>query len=195
MSDPHAFILQHISRHIALSEQDIQFFKSVLRHRKLRKRQYLLQAGDVSLYENFVVKGCLRAYTVDDDGTEHIVMFAVEGWWVSDLYSFLTGTPATQNIDALEDTEVFSIEKKDLEKLYQQVPEFNRMFRILLQNAFVAQQQRIIGSISQTAEEQYHSFITKYPTLEQRLPQNQVASYLGLTPETLSRIRKQQAKK
>lgn len=195
MSDPHEFILQHISRHITLSEPDIQRFKSVLRYRKLRKRQYLLQAGDVSLYENFVLKGCLRAYTVDPDGTEHIVMFAVEGWWVSDLYSFLTGTPATQNIDALEDTEVFSIEKNDLEKLYQQVPEFNRMFRILLQNAFVAQQQRIIGSISQTAEEQYTSFITKYPTLEQRIPQNQVASYLGLTPETLSRIRKQQAKK
>jgi len=195
LSDPHEFILQHISRHITLSEPDIQRFKSVLRYRKLRKRQYLLQAGDVSLYENFVLKGCLRAYTVDPDGTEHIVMFAVEGWWVSDLYSFLTGTPATQNIDALEDTEVFSIEKNDLEKLYQQVPEFNRMFRILLQNAFVAQQQRIIGSISQTAEEQYTSFITKYPTLEQRIPQNQVASYLGLTPETLSRIRKQQAKK
>ncbi|WP_228450749.1 Crp/Fnr family transcriptional regulator [Chryseolinea soli] len=195
MSDPHEFILQHISRHIMLSEPDIQRFKSVLRYRKLRKRQYLLQAGDVSLYENFVLKGCLRAYTVDPDGTEHIVMFAVEGWWVSDLYSFLAGTPATQNIDALEDTEVFSIEKNDLEKLYQQVPEFNRMFRILLQNAFVAQQQRIIGSISQTAEEQYTSFITKYPTLEQRIPQNQVASYLGLTPETLSRIRKQQAKK
>ncbi|HEY5745284.1 MAG TPA: Crp/Fnr family transcriptional regulator [Chryseolinea sp.] len=195
MSDPHEFILQHISRHITLSEQDIQFFKSVLRHRKLRKRQYLLQAGDVSLYENFVLKGCLRAYTVDNDGTEHIVMFAVEGWWVSDLYSFLAGTPATQNIDALEDTEVFSIEKNDLEKLYQQVPEFNRMFRILLQNAFVAQQQRIIGSISQTAEEQYTSFSTKYSTLEQRIPQNQVAAYLGVTPETLSRIRKQQAKK
>lgn len=178
-----------------MSEQDIQFFKSVLRHRKLRKRQYLLQAGDVSLYENFVLKGCLRAYTVDNDGTEHIVMFAVEGWWVSDLYSFLAGTPATQNIDALEDTEVFSIEKNDLEKLYQQVPEFNRMFRILLQNAFVAQQQRIIGSISQTAEEQYTSFSTKYSTLEQRIPQNQVAAYLGVTPETLSRIRKQQAKK
>ena len=108
----------------------------MLRHRKIRKRQYLLQAGDVNQFENFVTKGCLRAYTVDAEGQEHIAMFGLEGWWISDMYSFLTNTPATQNIDALEDSEVFSIERNDLEKLYEQVPKFNKFFLRLLQNAF-----------------------------------------------------------
>ncbi|MBL0740325.1 Crp/Fnr family transcriptional regulator [Chryseolinea lacunae] len=188
-------ILDHISRHIRLTPAEANRFTSVLRHRKIRRRQYLLQVGDVSQYENFITKGCLRAYTVDAQGGEHIAMFGVEGWWISDLFSFLTNTPATQNIDALEDSEVLSIEKSDLEKLYIDVPEFNRLFRILLQNAFVAHQKRILASISQTAEEQYMSFIARYPTLDQRVPQHQIASYLGLTPETLSRIRKLQAKK
>jgi CRP-like cAMP-binding protein len=184
-------ILKNISRHVALDPEEEKIFTSLLVHRSLRKRQYLLQAGDVSRYENFIVKGCLRAYTVDKKGDEHIVMFGIEGWWISDLYSFLTATPATQHIDALEDSEVLSIEKAELEKLYQRIPKFDRFFRILLQNAFVAHQQRVLAAISQTAEEQYLDFIKKYPALEQRIPQHQIASYLGITPETISRIRKQ----
>lgn len=184
-------ILKNISRHIQLTRTEEDYFKSILKHRVLRKRQYLLQAGDVCRYENYIIKGCLRAYTVDNKGEEHIAMFGMEDWWISDLYSFLTETPATQHIDALEDTEVFSIEKKDLENLYKEVPKFDRLMRILLQNAFVANQNRILASISHTAEEQYVAFIQKYPSLEQRVPQHQIASYLGITPETISRIRKQ----
>lgn len=183
-------ILSSIARHIELSREEQQYFTSLLKHRTLRKKQYLLQAGDVSRYENFVTKGLLRAYTVDNKGQEHIAMFGMEGWWISDLYSFLTNTPATQHIDALEDSEVLSIEHSDLEKLYLQIPKFDRFFRILLQNAFVANQQRILASISQTAEEQYNAFIKKYPSLEQRIPQTQIASFLGITPETISRIRR-----
>jgi CRP-like cAMP-binding protein len=188
-------ILSNVSKHIQLTDEEISIFTSLLRPRKIRKRQYLLQAGDINQYENFVNKGCLRAYTVDEQGQEHIAMFGVEGWWISDLYSFLTGTPATQHIDALEDSEVFSIEKTDLEKLYEQVPKFNRFFLKLLQNAFVAHQRRILASISQTAEDQYMDFIKRYPSIEQRVPQSQIASYLGLSPETISRIRRQQAQK
>lgn len=184
-------ILKNISRHINLTKEEEDYFKSILKHRVLRKRQYLLQAGDVCRYENYIIKGCLRAYTVDNKGEEHIAMFGMEDWWISDLYSFLTETPATQHIDALEDSEVFSIEKKDLENLYKEVPKFDRLMRILLQNAFVTNQNRILASISQTAEEQYLAFIQKYPSLEQRVPQHQIASYLGITPETISRIRKQ----
>lgn len=184
-------ILKNISRHINLTKEEEDYFKSILKHRALRKRQYLLQAGDVCRYENYIIKGCLRAYTVDNKGEEHIAMFGMEDWWISDLYSFLTETPATQHIDALEDSEVFSIEKKDLENLYKEVPKFDRLMRILLQNAFVTNQNRILASISQTAEEQYLAFIQKYPSLEQRVPQHQIASYLGITPETISRIRKQ----
>lgn len=188
-------ILSNVSKHIQLTDEEISIFTSLLKPRKIRKRQYLLQAGDINQYENFVNKGCLRAYTVDEQGQEHIAMFGVEGWWISDLYSFLTGTPATQHIDALEDSEVFSIEKTDLEKLYEQVPKFNRFFLKLLQNAFVAHQRRILASISQTAEDQYMDFIKRYPSIEQRVPQSQIASYLGLSPETISRIRRQQAQK
>ena len=179
-----------ISKHIQLSTEEVEITRSVLHSRKLRKRQYLLQEGDVCKHETFILKGCLRAYTVDDKGNEHIVMFGIEGWWISDFYSLLTGTPSTQNIDALEDSELICIEKSDLDKLYQQVPKFERLFRILLQNAFIANQQRILGSISMTAEEKYLAFIKKYPAIEQRVPQTQVASYLGITPETISRIRR-----
>jgi len=184
-------ILQNISQHILLSYEEAEFFKSLLHPRKLRKRQYLLQAGDISLHENFVSKGLLRAYTVDKTDQERVAMFAMEGWWIGDMYSFLTNTPAALNIDALEDSEILSIEKRDLDMLYEKVPKFERLFRILLQNAFVANQQRILASISQTAEELYVNFVKKYPLLEQRIPQVQIASYLGITPETLSRIRRQ----
>jgi CRP-like cAMP-binding protein len=190
----YSLIRAHIARHIQLDDAEFEFFTGLLKHRKLRKKQYLLQEGDVARYENFVVKGLLRAYTVDNKGQEHIAMFAMEGWWISDLYSFLANTPTAQNIDALEDSEVLSIEKGDLEKLYAEVPKFERLFRILLQNAFVANQQRILASISQTAEQQYMAFIKKYPMLEQRIPQHQIASFLGITPETISRIRQAQAK-
>lgn len=153
----------------------------------------MLQAGMTDRYENFVIKGLLRAYSVDNRGQEHIVMFAPEDWWISDLYSVIAETPATLNIDAMEDTEVLSIEKPDLEELFLKVPKFERLFRILLQNAFIAHQQRILNSISQTAEERYLQFRTKYADIEQRVPQHQIASYLGITPETLSRIRRQLA--
>jgi CRP-like cAMP-binding protein len=184
-------ILSNISKHIQLTDAEQTFFISLLKPRKLRKKQYLLQAGEVSRFEHFVSRGLLRAYTIDNKGQERIAMFAMEGWWVSDLYSFLTNTPATQHIDALEDAEVLSIEKPDLEKLYVEVPKFERFFRILLSNAFVANQQRVLATISQSAEEQYLAFIKKYPSLEQRIPQHQIASFLGITPETISRIRRQ----
>lgn len=186
-------ILRHIARHVTLSPVEEAFFTSLLRHRTLRKRQYLLQAGEVCRHENFIIKGCLRAYTVDAKGETHIAMFGIEDWWISDLCSFITGTPATQHIDALEDSEVLSIEKDDLEKVFLRIPQFERFYRLLLQNAFVSYQRRVLGSISQTAEEQYLSFIQKYPLLDQRIPQSQIASYLGITPETISRIRKQWA--
>ena len=183
-------ILKNISKHIKLTDKEIAFFTSVVISKKLRKRQYLLQAGDICRYEHFVTKGLLRAYNIDPDGNERIVMFAPEDWWISDLYSLLTETPSTLHIEALEDSEILCIEKPNLEKLYIGIPKFERFMRISFQNAFVSQQQRILSSISQSAEDRYASFISKYPALTQRIPQIQVASYLGITPETLSRIRK-----
>jgi len=184
-------ILKNISRHIQLTESETAQFTAVLKIKNIRKRQYLLQAGDVCRFENFVSKGLLRAYTIDDKGAEHIIMLALEDWWISDLFSFLSDTPSNMHIDALEDSEIISIEKPDLERLYNEIPKLERLMRILFQKAFVAQQQRILASISQSAEERYTSFVKKYPSLEQRIPQTQIASYLGITPETLSRVRKQ----
>lgn len=187
----HPLLEAGLSRHIQLTDEEKELLWQAVTVRKYRKRQYVLQAGDVCRHENFVVSGCLRAYYIDDAGTEHIIMFAVEDWWTSDLLSFLTQTPSKLNIDALEDTEVLQIEHLALQTLYLKIPKLERFFRIMMQNAYIAQQQRILFNISKTAKERYLYFIEKYPKLEQRLPQHQIAAYLGITPEFLSQIRKQ----
>ena len=132
-------------------------------------------------------------YSVDKNGIEHVVMFAIEDWWVGDLYSFLSEAPTTFYIEALEETDVLQISKPDLEKLYERVPKFERFFRIMFQNAFIAQQQRINMNLSANAEERYITFLKKFPHLEQRLPQKQIAAYLGMTPEMVSIIRRKMA--
>jgi len=188
-------ILANISKHIELEQSEIDYFISLLKLRKLKKKQYLLQAGDVCRHEYFINKGCLRAYSTDDTGVDHILQLGIEGWWIGDMYSFLSGTPANYHIDALEDSEVLMIDKKSLEELYKTVPKFERFFRIIIQNAFVAMQRRVIENLSQDAEERYLQFINRYPAFEQRIPQHQIASYLGITPESLSRIRRQLTEK
>lgn len=182
-------ILANISKHIELTEEETKYFTSILKPRVLRKKQYFLQAGDISRYECFVNKGCLRTYNVDEKGQEHVVQFAIEDWWCGDLYSFFSGLPSEYNIEAIEETEILMIEKNNLELLYIRVPKFERFFRILLQNAFIASQRRISENLSLPAEERYINFIQRYPKFEQRLSLKQIASFLGITPESLSRIR------
>ncbi len=182
-------ILKNLSRFITLTSDEEQYFTSLLKLKKLKKKQYLFQEGDTVRYDYFVNKGCLRTYTIDEKGQEHVVQFSIEDWWTGDMYSFLTQTPARYNIDAIEDTELLCLERNALEELYIKVPKFERFFRLLLQNAFVALQERIIGNLSLTADERYCTFIEKYPLMEKRLPLKQIASYLGITPESLSRIR------
>ena len=187
-------ILKNITRFVELTDEEKIFFISLLKRKKLRKKQYLLQEGDISRYEYFVNKGCLRTYSIDEKGQEHIIQFAIEDWWTGDMYSFLTQTPARYTIDALEDTELFCLEKKGLEELYIQVPKFEKFFRVLLQNAFIAGQRRIIETMSMTADDRYCRFIEQYPLMEKRLPLKQIASFLGITAESLSRIRSQYRK-
>jgi CRP-like cAMP-binding protein len=184
-------ILKNISRYISLTEEEIADFTSILQLKKLRKRQYLLQAGDYCRYECFVNKGCLRQYYVSDKGQEHILSFAVEDWWLSDMYGLITGNPSLTNIEAVEDSEVLMIERTTWDDMLLRIPKFERFFRIILQRSLITQQLRIIENISHTAEERYERFVERYPLLEQRVPQRQIASYLGITPESLSRIRKQ----
>lgn len=132
-------------------------------------------------------------YSIDENGFEHIIMFGIEDWWVGDLYSLLTGMPSRFYIDALEDTEVLQISRLQLELLYEEVPKFERFFRLIIQNAFVAQQQRIHQNIALSAEQRYLEFINKYHVFEQRIPQKQIAAYLGITPVFLSMLRKRMA--
>lgn len=183
-------IHKNISKHITLEADELDYFASLLRPKTLKKKDVLITPGEICRFESFVNKGCLRTVHTDENGVEHILMFAIEDWWTADLYSFLTQTPATLHIDALEDCELLQIEKDDLEKLYTRVPKFERFFRIMMQNAYIAQQQRIMQNLSFTAEERYQQFQKKYPTLGQRIAQKQIAAFLGITPEFLSTLRK-----
>lgn len=174
-----------------LTDAEKELAKTFFLPKKLRKRQYLLQEGDVCKYVAFVEKGMLRSYTVDEKGVEHIIQFAFEGWWIGDQYSFLTGEPSQYNIDALEDCELLLLSRPAEEQLMEQVPKMERYFRMLLQNSLIATQRRLIGSLSHPAEKRYTELIQSCPTIPQRVPQHMMASFLGITPETLSRIRKQ----
>jgi CRP-like cAMP-binding protein len=186
-------LAEKIREKISLTEEEFEFCKTLFIPKKIRKKQYLLQAGDVCKYTAFVEKGILRSYTVDDKGNEHILQFALEGWWIADMYSFLTGEPSVYDIDALEDTEVLLLTREANERLYEKIPKFERYFRILIQNSMIAMQRRLSGTLSLTAEGKYLKVIEVYPDIIQRIPQHLVASYIGITPETLSRIRKQLA--
>ena len=184
------FLYQHITNKVSLTEEEWKTITTFFVPKKVRKKQYLLQAGDVSEYMIFVNKGCLRSYTVDEKGDEHIVQFAIEGWWIGDMNSFLTGEPAAFNIDALEDTEVLLLDLNSQEQIFDLVNKFERYMRLLLQSNYIAMHRRVVSTISTTAEDKYLRMVKQYPDLIQRVPQHMIASYLGLKPETLSRIRK-----
>lgn len=178
---------------IPITEEEFDYFKALFIPKKLRKRQYFLQEGDVCKYQAFVVQGILRSYTVDEKGNEHILQFASEGWWMADLSSYLTNEPSFLNMDALEDAELLLITKPLWEKAMQEVPKLEHYFRIIIQNHLIATQKRLLQSLAETAEEKYNRFVKTYPECLQRVPQHMIASYLGITRETLSRIRKQLA--
>ncbi len=170
--------------------EEQRFISKHLASKKLRKKQYLLQEGDVCKTIAFVEKGALRAYTIDESGTEHIIQFAVEGWIISDLYSFLTGEVATYNIDALEDAALVLIQKSVHEELLQKMPKYETYIRLQITGAYIALQKRLTSIISLPLDEQYKALIATYPNIIQRVPQHMIASFMGLTPETLSRVRK-----
>jgi len=187
-------LLKNLARFITLDQKEEAYLISKLKIKKLRKRQYFLQEGDVCKYQAFVSKGCLRSYEIDKKGVEHVVQFSPEDWWIGDIYSFYTNEPSRLNIEALEDTEVFVFDKDVLEDLYTNIPKMERYFRLLMQNGLIALSQRIISSLSKSAAERYCDFIQRYPQIEQRVPNHQIASYLGIKPESLSRIRNQRTK-
>lgn len=185
---------KHVEKHLAISDEDFERFTVPFYHQKIEKRQFLLRAGQICKFEGFVIKGCLRVYYLDEQGQERILYFAIEDWWITDIDSFTNNTPSILNIEALEDSEVLLITQPYKEALYEQVPIVEKLFRIMTQKTHVALQRRMISALGKTADERYLEFITKYPQLEQRLTQLQVASYLGISHEFLSKIRKKLSK-
>ncbi|UOQ54886.1 Crp/Fnr family transcriptional regulator [Hymenobacter cellulosivorans] len=170
--------------------EEIAQIEAVTTIKRLRKRQFLLQEGEVWNYNAFVADGCLRTYSVDTKGAEHILTFAVENWWIGDLQSLASGLPARFNIDAIEDSVVLLIRKEEFDRLCQAIPALQQLVNALLHRSFLAQQNRIHTTISYSAEEKYRIFLQEFPVFARRIPQHMVASYLGMTTETLSRIRR-----
>ena len=182
-------LFQNIEKHIHLNEDEKRTFLYHLQPRHFKRKEFVLSDGEICKYSFFVTGGCLRGYTVDKNGNEHVLSFAPPGWWIADMYSLFSQKPGILNIEALEDTEVIVLSKVNQEKLYTEVPKFERFYRILAENSLVANQQRVIDNLSLTAEERYNLFCKRYPTLIDHLPQKQIASYIGVTPEFLSRMR------
>jgi len=182
-------LIEYFDRSIPLDEKEKELIRTKFHSRLFRKRQFVLQEGDVCTQINFVVRGCLRTYKIDEKGNTHILQFATENNWINDLGSFHGLRPSFLNIDALEDTVVLQISRDGLISLYNESPKFDRIFRVLVENAFVRLQARLLQNISSTAEERYQSFLEMYPHLTNRLSQVQIAAFLGVTPEFLSRLR------
>jgi len=187
-------LLSNISKHISLTSEETGFFTSLLNSRSLKPGEFLLHEGEVCRYQSFIDKGCLKSYYMDENADEHIVDFVIEEWWADDLYSFFTGTPAKSNIKAIEKTELMQISKNNLELLFQKVPKFERFFRILFQNAYIAQKNQINQILSARAEERYILFLKHKPYADKRFSQKDIASYIGVTPQFLSGLKKKMKK-
>jgi CRP-like cAMP-binding protein len=181
----------YIREYVELTAAEESILQSKIKVKRYVKGQFVVQNGDVCKYENFVLSGCLKTFYIDDKGQEHIVMFAIENWWTADLGSFITQTPADLNVQCVENSELVQLHYNDLEQLYLAIPKLERFFRIIIQKAFVAAQQRIIRNFSLPAADRYVQFRRQYPKIEQRVPQYMIASYLGITKEFLSKIRSQ----
>lgn len=185
----------HILKRIAISDEDFERCAAFFVPRRIRKHAFLLQEGEVCKNLAFVNSGCLREYSVDHKGEEHVIQFAIQDWWITDLNSFLSGGVSTQFIDAVEDSEVLLLEHDARDTMLEAVPCMERFFRLLIEKKYVTTRTRIKDSLSESAEERYLSFLEEYPSLTPHVSQRDIASYLGITPQSLSRIRKELAQK
>ncbi|AHF15259.1 Crp/Fnr family transcriptional regulator [Niabella soli] len=183
-------VIKNIRRHIEPTREEAEIFLSLAVAKTVKRKAFLLTEGERARYQFFVLDGCLRTYTIDSDGKEHVLMFAPEDWWCSgDLYSFLSGQKSVNMLEALMPSTLLQINKDNLDILFRQAPKFERFFRILFQNAFVFHQNRINANLSQPAEGRYELFMKTYPGLDNRIPQKYIASYIGVTPEFFSQVK------
>lgn len=183
-------IINYFTNILPLDSVEIDAVKKAFKERKIKRRQFILQEGDVCVLNTFVVEGCFRMYFVDEKGKEHNIQFAVENWWIGDIGSFHSGEPSKLYIEAIENSIILQIKKQDQQDLFVNHPKFNRIFRVFTENALVAYQRRVLQNISSTAEERYLDFMKRYPFFFNRISNVQIASFLGITPEFLSTLRK-----
>jgi len=180
---------KNITNHVSLSSDELALVHQLFQHKICRKKTMLLNKGQVCGFEAFIIKGCVKRYYIDHEGDEVILQFAVENWWLSDMVSFTEQVPSLLYIETIEDTELLQITFQNKELLFKEIPKLERVFRLLVQRAYSVLENRFFTGLTASAEERYLNFIKKYPVLPQRVPQYQIASYLGITPEALSRIR------
>lgn len=183
-------INDYVNRCGAFSAEDMTVFNDLLKPKSIKKKQLLLREGEVCNFEAYIVSGCLRTFYIDENGSEVILQFSVEDWWVSDIGSFHDRTPSLLYIEALEDSELLTFSPASKEELLARVPQFERVFRLMIQRHLSALERRLIRTIAKTAEERYVEFINQYPKIALRVPQHYIASYLGMTPEFLSKVRR-----
>ena len=188
-------ILENIAKHIDLTQEEETLFLSKTEVHQYKAKTILLSSGEICKNSYFVNSGILRSFNINDNIVEHVLSFACSGWWISDMYSYITEKPGDLFIEVLEDAEVVVLSKENQELLFQEIPKLERFFRILIENSLVANQERLMDNLSHTAEERFEKFCTKYPTLIQRVPQKQIASFIGVTPEFFSKMKAKMLRK
>lgn len=190
----YTLLFKNFAKHISLTKAEEKYLMALFEYKVIKAKDFLVQQGEVSKHSAFVLNGCLRGYTIDSNGFEHVLSFAPKDWWIADMYSLLSQKPGNLNIEAMVDTEVALISKINQDKMYEKVPKLERFFRIIIEKSLVAYQQRLNDNLSLTATERYMKFCKTYPQLINDIPQKQVAAYIGVTPEFLSKLRAKQAR-
>jgi CRP-like cAMP-binding protein len=190
-----SMLIENISRHIAIGMDEKNFLEETFSPHILSKRQFLLRVPEVGHHTAFVTSGCLRSYSIDRNGTEHIYQFAPAGWWIADIQSVITGTPGTMNIDAIADSAVLLLHRRDQEILFTRFPQFERFFRIIMEKSLAANSNRLLDYMCMSAQERYFAFLERYPELSATISQKHIAAYIGVTPEFLSKLRADLVKK
>lgn len=186
---------QYFKGKIDINDDEFEQVKNVFTPKTVKRGRILLRPGDICRQVYFVTKGCLRSYVIDDKGKEFVIQFAPENWWITDLNSFYSQETAMFFIDVIEPVEILVGEKDFQQKLEAIHPDFNPLFNLLIRNSFRALQKRLVNQLVATAEDRYLDFLNTYPDLARRIPQRMIASYIGVMPESLSRIRKELSKK
>ena len=189
MKNNFELIIKNVSKQIELNDNELKLFCSKFQIENLKAKQILVDIGEICTRTYFVNSGCLRSFALDSNGVEHTISFAPTDWWIAEMYSYISGQPATMKIEAIEASEVLFIEKNDYENLFHEIPKLERVFRMLLERSIVAHQKRLIDNLSKSAEDRYINFTKKFPSLVNTVSQKQIASYIGVTPEFFSKMK------